>query len=140
VAQWEIGLGSTILVAGLCAAAGVGAVRAQDGGAGHGPSDADVKAELMDEGQSVYGTNCLECHEGGAGPSLAANADLSNKDTVVKRILRGSDNGDMSEFGSTLTDREVAAVATYVRNSFDNMFGIVLETDVKKVRDEPPRK
>jgi mono/diheme cytochrome c family protein len=33
----------------------------------------------------------------------------------------------MPGFGAALSDREVAAVATYVRNSFGNEYGIVGE-------------
>jgi mono/diheme cytochrome c family protein len=105
-----------------------------------GTAAADVKAALMDEGQFVYGTNCLECHSHGTGPDLSADAHLSNRDKVVTRILQGSDNGDMSEFASTLTDREIAAVATYVRNAFDNTYGVVLEEVVRTLRQQLAKK
>ncbi len=104
-------------------------------------TDAGLLAALMDEGQTVYGANCLECHgDGGAGPSLAHNTYVSNKDAVIKQVLEGSANGDMSEFASTLTDRQIAAVVTFVRNSSDNAFGIALESDVKRLRDEMAKK
>jgi mono/diheme cytochrome c family protein len=40
----------------------------------------------------------------------------------------------MPPFGS-LTDRQVAAVATFVRNTGSNAYGVVLEADVARVRE-----
>jgi mono/diheme cytochrome c family protein len=42
----------------------------------------------------------------------------------------------MTPFGGLLSDDEVAAVLTYVRNSFGNKAPIVTSDQVKKVRDE----
>jgi mono/diheme cytochrome c family protein len=112
-------------------------VRAASGRQSAGPTDtdADRKAALMDLGQTVYGTNCSECHaDGGAGRSLTNDAALAKADFVVTQILKGTENGDMSEFASTLTDAQIAAVATFIRNSFDNAYGVVLEPDVQRLR------
>lgn len=117
--------------------------RAAAGGQTAGSNDADAakKAALMDLGQAVYGTNCTDCHaDGGAGPSFTQDAALAKGDFVVRRILTGTDNGDMSEFASTLSDEQIAAVATFVRNSFDNSYGVVLEADVRRLRDEVVKK
>jgi mono/diheme cytochrome c family protein len=95
---------------------------------------ADEMDALLDEGQGVYGTNCFECHmQGGAGPTLDGDTVLANKDKVVTQIIKGSANGNMPPFGS-LTDRQVAAVATFVRNIGSNTYGAVLEADVARVR------
>lgn len=94
-------------------------------------------AALMDDGEAVYGTNCLECHkEGGVGPVLDGDTTLANKDTVIRQILRGSANHNMPAFGPTLTDRQIAGVGTFIRNSWDNTFGPVLEADVARLREE----
>ena len=98
--------------------------------------DADQKAELMTVGAEVYGRDCHECHESGVGPVLNGLSSLSNKDKVVKAILAGLSNGDMPDFGRNLNDRQIAGVATYVRNAWDNTFGVVLDEDVKKARTE----
>lgn len=99
---------------------------------------------LEGEGQVIYARDCASCHgaEGnsdGAGPALDANTNLQNKDHVLKRILGGSPEKGMEAFGKTLTDREIAAVATYVRNAWNNADGIVLESEVKTARAALPK-
>jgi mono/diheme cytochrome c family protein len=94
---------------------------------------------LKAEGEVVYSRECASCHGGdgsgdGAGPALAGDASLTNTDRVVKQILDGSPDKGMEPFGKTLTDRDVAAVATYIRNAWENAHGIVKETDVARVR------
>ena len=96
---------------------------------------AELKATLMEEGQVVYGRDCAECHaEGGIGQALGGNSALKDTDKVITRILKGSADGAMAAFGPSLTDREVAAVSTFIRNTWDNAFGAVVESDVKRVR------
>lgn len=99
---------------------------------------ADSKAALMAEGQAVFGAECTTCHgadgTSDVGPALAGNASMAVTDFVIKRLLQGV--ADMPAFASSLTDRQIAAVGTFVRNSWDNAHGIVLEADVKRVRAE----
>ena len=42
----------------------------------------------------------------------------------------------MIPFEGLLTDREVAGVLTYVRNSFGNQASVIKSEDVKKIRNE----
>ena len=84
--------------------------------------------------------DCASCHgaEGtgdGAGPALDGDTNLRNKDHVIKRILQGSPEKGMEPFGKVLTDREIAATATFVRNAWNNAYGVVAESDVAKVRE-----
>jgi mono/diheme cytochrome c family protein len=105
-----------------------------------GPAGDDgeaLKASLVEEGEMIFGRDCAECHNPdgtGQGPSLRANAKLGNATGVITRILSGSPDGAMSPFASSFTDREVAAVASYIRNSMENAFGVVREADVKPIR------
>ncbi len=93
-------------------------------------------AALFDQGAEIYGINCLECHmEGGVGRKLDGDAALANAETVITQLLEGSPNFTMPAFASTLSDREIAAVATYVRNAGENHYGIVREADVRRLRD-----
>jgi len=97
--------------------------------------------ELKDEGQVIYSRECASCHGAdgtgdGAGPSLAGNTALANRTLVIKRILEGEVDKGMDPFGKVLNDREVAAVATFVRNAWENTHGVVLEADVKTVREQ----
>jgi cytochrome c oxidase subunit 2 len=104
-------------------------------------SDAALMDTLMAAGAEVYGVDCMECHaDGGMGPTLVANSRLSDKDLVIKAILLGVSEGDMPAFGPTLTDHQIAAVSTYIRNTQENTHGIVIESDVKRVRDATGKK
>jgi mono/diheme cytochrome c family protein len=96
---------------------------------------------LIAEGASVYRSKCSKCHgrngEGqwhghDAAPRLDRNfAYLSVREIVVQIIQGGS---YMPPFAS-LTDRQIAAVATYIRNSFGNNLGIATEKEVAKYRE-----
>jgi len=107
------------------------------GGQEPGP---DGLAELMAEGQVVFGTACVSCHdaEGGSGsaPALSGHPSMGARDHILRQILRGNLDKGMPAFGVTLSDRQVAAVATYIRNAWDNAHGVVVAADVRKVRDE----
>jgi mono/diheme cytochrome c family protein len=100
----------------------------------------DDLALLKSEGQEIFMRDCASCHgaEGngdGAGPALDGDTNISSKDHVIKRILLGSPEKGMEPFGKVLTDREIAATATFVRNAWNNAYGIVAESDVAKVRE-----
>lgn len=109
---------------------------AEGEGAEGAPIDHMVLGALMGEGREVYVNNCTVCHgqqgEGGQGPELAGDDVLSDKRHVINQILRGS--RFMPRFGDQLSDREVAAVATFVRNSWGNEFGAVVEEEVSSAR------
>ena len=96
---------------------------------------------LIAEGASVYRNRCARCHgRNGQGqwyghdaaPRLDGNfARLSVRGIAVQVIQGGS---YMPPFAS-LTDREIAAVATDIRNSFGNNYGIATEEEVYKYRE-----
>ena len=96
---------------------------------------------LIAEGASVYRNRCARCHGSNgqgqwyghdAAPRLDGNfARLSVRGIAVQVIKGGS---YMPPFAS-LTDREIAAVATYIRNSFGNNHGIATEEEVSKYRE-----
>lgn len=87
---------------------------------------APVDQALMAVGQKVYGDNCVACHQAsGSGmppsiPALAGNTALGDVNTVLTTISKGS--GAMQAF-TTLDAQQIAAVATYVRNSWGNSYG-----------------
>ena len=93
----------------------------------------EVDPALVQTGGQVYAqATCIACHgtngEGGVGVALAENGGLGSVDTVVETILGGS--GEMPAFASRLSDDEIAAVATYIRNSWGNAFGAVTPEEV----------
>lgn len=111
---------------------------AGDQGLGHG--GADEQDVLFDEGAIVFGTLCVSCHDAAGGdgqaPALSGHPSMGAKDHIIRQILRGNLEKGMPPFASQLNDRQVAAVATYIRNAWENAHGIVVEADAKKVRDE----
>lgn len=96
---------------------------------------------LQSEGRNIFNRDCFECHgrngEGSNGVKLAGYANLRVAATVVNQIIGGSQY--MPPFGDALNDRQVAAVATYVRTSFGNTFGAVQPSEVAAVRPPTPR-
>ncbi|MCW5696450.1 MAG: cytochrome c [Bauldia sp.] len=101
---------------------------------GAGEEDAAL-AQLMTEGGSVYSSNCQACHgnegQGGAGPALAGSPILTSIGTISRQVI---DGGDRMPSFSQLSDRQIAAVATFIRNSWGNEFGIVTEEDIASWR------
>lgn len=90
-------------------------------------------AALMEEGALVYRrvANCAGCHgnegAGDFGPRLAGDRYLASVGGVVGIILGGFTDRGMPAFTADLDNRQVAAVATFVRNSWGNEFGLVRE-------------
>jgi cytochrome c oxidase subunit II len=83
------------------------------------------KAEMIEAGEGIYTSNCSRCHQvTGEGsvdfPALAGNpvVTLHNTSSIVDVVLNG--RGSMPAFRGALTDEEVAAVLTYIRNAWGN--------------------
>ena len=111
-----------------------------------GPSEAAMRA-----GAAIYADTCVACHgEHGEGqprtfPPLAGDASVQARDpsTIVRLILAGSRSVPtpaaptplaMPPFDWKLSDDEVAAVATYVRNAWGNAAPEVKVRTVAKLR------
>jgi nitrite reductase (NO-forming) len=96
---------------------------------------------LMKKGKAIY-VQCLACHQAngegitGTFPPLA-NSDymLADTDRMIKTILNGTiepivvngteyPGNTMTKF-THLSDKDIAAVATYVLNSWGNPGGVV---------------
>ncbi len=96
---------------------------AQQSGAGNAGT---VDSALFEQGQKLYGANCVVCHQaGGTGappvfPALNGNERLKDINRIVRPIRLGQ--GAMPAL-SRLTDEEIAALATYIRNAWSNKFG-----------------
>ncbi len=96
-------------------------------------------------GKEVYGAICQGCHMSdgkgaqGAGvyPSLTANPKMAAKSYPALVIVRGQKA--MPEFGSGLTDEQVAAVVNYIRTEFGNSYtDPITAADVKPLRPARP--
>jgi mono/diheme cytochrome c family protein len=80
-------------------------------------------------------------------PPLAGNANVQSADptSIIRVILEGAQTvptdarptpSSMPAFGWRLSDQEVAAIATYVRNNWGNSAPPVSADDVKSLRTE----
>lgn len=78
-------------------------------------------------GSQIYAWNCMICHgvegRGGVGPALAANPHLADTSYIVAQIQLGG--GGMPPFGPILESAEIASVASYIREAWENEFGPV---------------
>ncbi len=85
-----------------------------------------VAQDTAEQGRAIYETQCAMCHQAnGSGktpafPALAGNANLEDAGFIAAMVRGGG--GNMPAF-PLLTEEEIAAVATHVRNSFGNSFG-----------------
>lgn len=108
-------------------------------------------AATMAAGEKVYDI-CAACHEadGSGSPriytALARNAGVQSVDptTLIRLTLEGATSlpsetqptpGTMPDYKSKLTDRQIADVLTYIRNSFGNAAPAVSTDQVKTVRE-----
>jgi mono/diheme cytochrome c family protein len=116
-------------------------------GASYGQADSDA----MRRGAAIYSDACASCHlEDGVGqprtfPPLGHNAMLQQADPtgLEHLILAGGRIGTsasrpsplaMPSFAWKLSDREIADVATYIRNSWGNQAAALSVSEVHEVR------
>jgi mono/diheme cytochrome c family protein len=104
-------------------------------------------AGQMHDGQAVFVARCSVCHTRTSAqgyPTLAGNTLVQshNPDTVLRIILQGASTADTKNAGSgfsmpafpVLNDKELADVATYIRNSWGNKAEPVSKDDAKSLR------
>lgn len=93
-------------------------------------------AQAVPDGAQLYSNQCAACHgasgQGGAGVPLQNNENLSDPDYQISTILNGV--GIMPPFGETLTDAQIAAVATHERTNWGNDYGELTPAQVAAVR------
>ena len=97
----------------------------------------EVAPSVMTAGEAVYMKNCAPCHQAtGQGeapaPPLAGNSRLRDEKLVLGQILMGGEY--MPAFGFQLSDAQIAAAATYIRNSWENKHGPVAADQVAAMR------
>ena len=113
------------------------------------PEDAWIK-----KGKNVYKIKggCIGCHQAtgtgipGQFPPLAGSEWVIHGDErLIMGLLHGINgplvvkgnpyNGQMPAVGQTLTDAEIAQVASYIRNEWGNEASLVSEDEVKNARE-----
>lgn len=92
----------------------------------------------MSAGETVYNRNCAACHQAaGTGlppnfPTLVGSALVTgDAEPQLTQLLKGK--GMMPPFAN-LSDADLAAVATFTRNSWGNDGGVVQPADVAALR------
>jgi cytochrome c oxidase subunit 2 len=102
--------------------------------------------ELKAQGEKVYASNCVACHQAtgmgvpGTFPALSGSKVVTGpKEAQIATVLNGvMKNGKptlMAAFGKQLSDVEIASVITYTRNNWANKAGdMVTPADVKAAR------
>ncbi len=116
------------------------------------PKKADKPSqEVARAGQAIYVDNCSACHKSngegvpGTFPPLKGDAAAQGSDptTVIRIILNGAHAVDtdarptplaMPSFKWKMSDEEVAAVASYVRNAWGNAAPAVTADEVQSMR------
>jgi mono/diheme cytochrome c family protein len=92
-------------------------------------------AAAIDEGKSKFDENCAACHgadlQGDKGPMLAENPNVEDAPALLHQVILGG--GFMPSF-ALLNNRTIAAIATYVRNTHGNSYGLVTLQDVAAAR------
>lgn len=109
-------------------------------------SSADIAA-----GSKVYSANCSSCHQAngkgqpGVFPPLAGNATVTGPAADVIDIVKNGKsgkitvngttyNGQMPSWKGTLSNKDIAAVISYIRNSWGNKASGVTETQVASAK------
>lgn len=115
---------------------------------------AEPDPSIMGRGRTVYNLHCGTCHlptglgDTEMGPRLNRGSLVVQSDnpaSMINTILYGPKVPDiddlpkrwrmpMEEFRYELDDEEIAAVATYIRNSWDNRAGLVTPDQVARQR------
>jgi mono/diheme cytochrome c family protein len=113
------------------------------------PPPADMTA-----GAAIYAKACIACHEAdGSGapriyPPLPGNANLQSADpsSTLRITLDGAEtvttprapnSGSMPAYAKQLSDRQIADVTNYIRNSWGNAAPLVTPAQVAKARWMP---
>jgi len=103
--------------------------------------------DLMSGGAKVYTDSCVGCHQANGQGLPPAFPALANGKTAtgpvagtIHIVVNGSaKNPAMAAWKNQLSDLELASVITYVRNSFGNSVGDLVEpNDIAAVRHENP--
>ncbi|MGH6611175.1 MAG: cytochrome c oxidase subunit II [Burkholderiaceae bacterium] len=101
------------------------------------PTKAWTQPELVARGEKVYQANCQACHQASglgvppAFPSLAGSKVVTATPELVQILLNGR---NAMPSWKALSDVELAAVSTHVKNAYGNQGGVVQPTEFRAAR------
>ncbi|XAH24812.1 cytochrome c oxidase subunit II [Xylophilus sp. GW821-FHT01B05] len=97
------------------------------------PSKVWVLDDLIKRGEKVYASNCAACHQAngkGAGPIKPLDGSAivlaANHNEQIDVVLKGRMDKGMPSW-KQLSDTDIAAVATYTKNSWSNKTGQLVQ-------------
>lgn len=89
---------------------------------------------VMELGQRLFSQYCAVCHgsqgEGRIGPKLAESNSLRNAPNSISVIIHGRPEHGMPAWGAQFSDEEIAAIVTFIRNSWGNNYGPTTPAEV----------
>jgi len=120
---------------------------------GGGSAEETVEYDPIVAGKRVFAANCQTCHQAdgmgmpGTYPHLAGSSwVLTDEYKLVRIVLNGLQgpleldgkqfNSVMTPFRDTLSDKQIAEVLSYVRNSWGNEASVIPEEFVAQVRKD----
>ena len=101
------------------------------------PTKQWTAAELIARGEKVYQANCQACHQAnglgvqGAFPTLVGSKVVASTGDQITMLLNGK---NAMPSWKSLSDVELAAVATYTKNAWGNRAGEVQPAEFKSAR------
>lgn len=127
-------------------------IQSQPGSDRQKPAPLAADDAVMKMGENVYSANCSACHNSdGKGiphlaASLAGNPAIQAPDasSLISTVLQGGrgavtvgnpTSGAMPDFAWKLSDQQVAAVMTWIRNSWGNAAPAIPASDVAEKRE-----
>ena len=143
-------LGASLLLAAALALPGTGPAGAQTQPKAKLAAAGVIAPALLAQGKKVYTQYCLSCHQADGGgvpnmnpPLIKTTYVLGDKTRLTNILVHGfAEKVDIN--GETynnimpahdfLTDAQMAAVLTYVRNAFGNKASAVSVAEVKATR------
>lgn len=98
--------------------------------------------EILVRGERVYASNCVACHQAGgqgAGPIKALDGSplvlAHDRAPLINVMLNGAGGGAMPAWNQ-LSDTDIAAVTSYIKNSWSNSTGVVVQpADIAAARN-----
>ena len=91
---------------------------------------------LLTKGEEVYSSQCATCHQlDGSGlapafPALAGSSVTTGPlGETISLVINGVEGTAMQAWGNLLTPVDIAAVLTYIRNSFGNETGDIVQPE-----------
>lgn len=112
---------------------------------------APVAKAGFNAGKTVFMQNCAACHQADGGgvsdlnpPLTKTSYVLGDKTRLINVVLKGLSQQlvDGEKYGNAmpplnyLTDKQIADVLSFIRNSFGNRASAVTDQEVKKVREK----